>query len=1089
MSEIGTFNPVFYRTYSRFVNGRRETWGDTVSRVVAAVAEMGKFTRDETELIATELKEMRSFCSGRSLWCIGTPWSQKPENFPGLFNCNSTNVDTIEAFSNLMEFAMMGVGTGAVLERKYTEKLPPVNQGFEFEVIGSPGDIDKPVRKHQTEIKVYGNPNNQTLQVESVRIRIIVGDSREGWVTAYSTLLKIAMSQAVFQDLNIKVDLSNVRPMGERLEGFGGTANPIGLERMFYRVASILNKAVGRQLTPVECCRLIDEAAMCVVAGNIRRSAGMRQFDADNDEAATVKQNLWFQDSEGNWRVDPEKDAFRMANHTRVFHEKPTYAQVLESITLQYYSGEGAIQYAPEAVRRAQGSDRYGLNPCGEIIMSNNFCNLSEVHLNKISPDDEKAQELAFKAAALHVCALLQRDFTQKRYQQSRIEDPIVGVSFTGLFDFFVAAFGVDWLKWWEQGRPSTPQGISFQLQEIHYLRSWRTVVELTVHDYCHRHGLKMPNRCTTVQPAGCLTVDAVRVFDQGLLLASDHMEPEAGEVDVTEFNLSVRQGTSVTSAVANEPLKLVRVTLKNGRQITMTPNHRLKVDGDWVRADDLVVGKEVYHQLGTYRKSNESYLDPIDLPTVAKGRPCKGCVLPDKTSPALGYFMGALFANGHMSEHKYRIRFSHGNLQILEKLSVISQMLFGLAGQIHSDKRGGRHELCLANRQLFEWFNVNGLAKAGKSKDLAVIPLAIRTASAETLLHFFAGYIDCDGCIRKTGSLSIDSASEAFMRHLQQVGEALGLSFSLFHNTEGTNMQQSKDMWGLCLSRMESLSTAMAVINATSVKAQTRPIPLPKRHFHFKPYAIESIEYGIEDYTYDYAVDGVDDDDSWYFQGGLVSHNTKSLLTGASPGWHPPKAARYIRRITFGKDDPIAKAMMDIGYNVTPSQSDTDDEGNLLNDPFDSRCKEWLVEIPVEMPWANLPGADKIDLSKFNIEAQFDFYMNVQRSYTTHNTSATLELRENEIEMLARLIHREIEDGGGYISAAILARFDDLQTYPRLPFEPISKTTYDELVADIQMTQRHSPDFHTHLERYDRGEVGQVGPAGCDSDKCLLPE
>ena len=36
--------------------------------------------------------------------------------------------------------------------------------------------------------------------------------------------------------------------------------------------------------------------------------------------------------------------------------------------------------------------------------------------------------------------------------------------------------------------------------------------------------------------------------------------------------------------------------------------------------------------------------------------------------------------------------------------------------------------------------------------------------------------------------------------------------------------------------------------------------------------------------------------------------------------------------------------------------------------------------------------------------------------------------------------ITEAIENDEGYVSAALLARFDDLQTFPRLPFEPISK-------------------------------------------------
>lgn len=214
----------------------------------------------------------------------------------------------------------------------------------------------------------------------------------------------------------------------------------------------------------------------------------------------------------------------------------------------------------------------------------------------------------------------------------------------------------------------------------------------------------------------------------------------------------------------------------------------------------------------------------------------------------------------------------------------------------------------------------------------------------------------------------------------------------------------------------------------------------------------------------------------------------TKSLLTGASPGWHPPKAQRFLRRITFRKNDPVALACLDYGYKITPSQSDKDENGRLLDDAFDPRCTEWLVEIPVEVPWANLPGADAIDISKFTALAQMDFYMQVQKFYTAHNTSATVELRENEIEGMGQRIYDAIQNDEGYISAALLARFDDLQTFPRLPFEPISKDVYEQLTEEVK-ARRKLVDFHQALSRYDSGELIEAGPAGCDSDKCMMPE
>ena len=90
---------------------------------------------------------------------------------------------------------------------------------------------------------------------------------------------------------------------------------------------------------------------------------------------------------------------------------------------------------------------------CGEIILRNNTCNLSEIHLDQLDPLNMEAHRKAFTAAALSAAILLNHKFTEPRYQQGRESDPIVGVSITGLFDFFVNLFGIEWLQWWAEGR------------------------------------------------------------------------------------------------------------------------------------------------------------------------------------------------------------------------------------------------------------------------------------------------------------------------------------------------------------------------------------------------------------------------------------------------------------------------------------------------------------------------------------------------------------------------------------------------------------------------------------------------------------
>ncbi|WP_341882491.1 ribonucleoside-triphosphate reductase, adenosylcobalamin-dependent [Synechococcus sp. UW140] len=743
-------NPVFYRTYSRKTPFGRESWQQVAERNLEGLRQLGQLDGQDVDLIRRMQQKQKSLPSGRWLWIGGTAWIEKPENFSGAYNCTSTNLVDWQAFGLMMDLAMMGCGTGAIIEPRLIEKLPAVRNSITIKSVGDIGLTAQAERQDHTSHSI----NGQEVQIK-------VGDTRRGWVDSYQLLLELCSNQNFNPALPIEVcvDLADVRPVGETLKGFGGMANPVKLKDLYTRVAQILNRAIGRKLTSVECCLLIDEAAVTIVAGNIRRSAGMRQFAADDQAAASAKDNLWQQDEQGNWRIDPERDSLRMANHTRVFHNRPSREVVFDAVLKQFNSGEGAIQFAPEAIARSnadllttaelrtefqdiycdQGREeagrwlqlnhpaigaaelehrlnRYGLNPCGEILGADFHCNLAEVHLNQIDPGDLQGQADAFKAAGLAVAALLNHRFEVERYRQSRAWDPIVGVSFTGLFDFFVHAFGTPWLQWWEAGRPASSEGLVYKQKEAEFLSRWKEIVNQAVWDYCDRHQLRRPNRCTTVQPAG-----------------------------------------------------------------------------------------------------------------------------------------------------------------------------------------------------------------------------------------------------------------------------------------------------------------------------------------------------------------------------------TKSLLTGASPGWHPPKAQRFIRRITFRKNDPVALACLDYGYTIVPSQSDKDEQGRLLDDPFDPRCTEWLVEIPTQVSWANLPGADQVEINNFSAMAQFDFYMQVQQHYTAHNTSATIEFRENEIEPLAEAIHQAIQKGEGYISAALLARFDANATFPRLPFEPIDEATYLELNAEV-LVRRRNADFFDALQRYDSGELVEAGPAGCDSDKCLLP-
>jgi ribonucleotide reductase, class II len=254
-------NPVFFRTYSRRKEaGVRETWDQVCDRTLQAFITLGKLLPHEADILERMQRNLKALPSGRWLWVGGTDWLKEQKNFSGAYNCTSTNLQDWSAFGLMVDLAMMGCGTGAVLEPQYINQLPPIRNRLQVQVRGEIGSTPVDQRREETEVKIEGNI-----------VTIYVGDSRQGWVKSYQSLLELSTDKRFCGDVQVIVDISDVRQAGEPLNGFGGVANPVKLPGLYERCASILNKAVGRQLNSVECCLLIDEAAVTIVAGNIRR--------------------------------------------------------------------------------------------------------------------------------------------------------------------------------------------------------------------------------------------------------------------------------------------------------------------------------------------------------------------------------------------------------------------------------------------------------------------------------------------------------------------------------------------------------------------------------------------------------------------------------------------------------------------------------------------------------------------------------------------------------------------------------------------------------------------------------------------------
>ena len=346
-----TAYPLFLRSYSRTdLDGTKESSLKAKNRAIEGLEDFGLLTNEEIELIRKYFYQNLIFPSGRWFWIGGTKWVQQQKNFIGAYNCASVPIDKIDAFGFTFRALLMGCGVGGVVEEDVIEKLPTIQYPIEVKVtkeLGSEWVEDKAAENSY----FYA----EQLDQDTLAIDYVVGDSKEGWVAVATHLLEFA---STFRKINYKsiilnLDLSQVRPKGKVLKSFGGLSNPEKLLSGLLQIVKILNEAVGRKLNSLECTKLLCIYGVITVVADIRRSALLEQGTPGDKNFTDAKLGLWYQDEQGNWKVDPEKDMLRMANLTVSYHVKPDLETTIEAVRKQYYSGEGAIQYVPEAVARA----------------------------------------------------------------------------------------------------------------------------------------------------------------------------------------------------------------------------------------------------------------------------------------------------------------------------------------------------------------------------------------------------------------------------------------------------------------------------------------------------------------------------------------------------------------------------------------------------------------------------------------------------------------------------------------------------------------------------------------------------------------
>jgi ribonucleoside-diphosphate reductase alpha chain/ribonucleoside-triphosphate reductase len=305
---IGKFT--YLRTYSRYLasKGRREVLRETVERATRYSINLERKFREEKglpindEVMEAELKKLfhnvvnlKQWLSGRTMW-VGGADTGVADKYPSAnFNCSFTLVENYEDMVEAFYLLMVGVGVGFKSVEETCEQLPPIRNNFEIKHLPYNG-VPKNRRSDDTYLK----------HINGHTIRIRVGDSKEGWVEAERQFFKLISTPEYAHITVIEFDYNWVRPRGERLNTFGGTASGHEpLAEMFSGFRRVIRNEIEDgaelleevkpnwvKLRPIHVIDMMNLTGYNVVVGGVRRTSEIALISAKNWEAIFAKYGI-----------------------------------------------------------------------------------------------------------------------------------------------------------------------------------------------------------------------------------------------------------------------------------------------------------------------------------------------------------------------------------------------------------------------------------------------------------------------------------------------------------------------------------------------------------------------------------------------------------------------------------------------------------------------------------------------------------------------------------------------------------------------------------------------------------------------------
>ncbi len=407
------------RTYNRPLNAEGtlfETWPMTLDRVISHQtwlwerAQGDKLsTKQKAEL--AELRELMLNCmvapAGRTLWLGGTEIVKRRE--ASNFNCAFLEVRTIHDLVDAGWLLMQGCGVG----------FKPVSGALS----GYPRRMEVEIIRSTRTTKGGQEHNTERFDPASKVWTIVVGDSAEAWAKAIGKIIA-----GKFPAKKLKIDLSQIRPPGGRLSGYGWICSgcePFAIA--LTNICEIMNRKAGKLLSKIDILDIINWIGTILSSRRSAEIALMDYGDAEWSEFAAAKtpaklKKLWHRSQ---------------SNNSLVFKEKPTLKQLKDVFDMIVSNGgsEPGIVNFEQAQARAPWVK--GMNPCGEILLADRgFCNLCELDLAKFKDDHQgmhRAMRLIARANYRQTIVNLRDGILQDAWHQTNESLRLCGTGITGI--------------------------------------------------------------------------------------------------------------------------------------------------------------------------------------------------------------------------------------------------------------------------------------------------------------------------------------------------------------------------------------------------------------------------------------------------------------------------------------------------------------------------------------------------------------------------------------------------------------------------------------------------------------------------------